>query len=537
MNSTPANSAETSVRPDRRLVPRSILPAEPDVSAPAQSLWGERIADIEIALQPDGFWTVTDDRPAMAVMEDIERISFDNAPTYTPSAEAPGAAAPSQAMGDIVEELAKSASPDDGVSELDWMLDAEPAGDGSTDGGFAGKSAEDLEPGGDASEPSEPPFTGDAGYLLELLDRQPSLSVGAAETSFHADPSATAAPSRSSWSPMFYPLGIVIGGSILFAVARYVVSEDGVSLLDKIFTPMVTGATAAMKRQSAKLLRFAAFGPNVSSAGETFVVQAVLHSAGDEVAAETLAKQADPGAVRRAVKTLSVPVEKGDLLDVDIEVIGGEADIPRESIIWQGEPTAASFWVTLHDECRFPAKIKLTLSRDSVPVGTVRFVVGDARIEASRHFAARGDDAIRYKRAFVSYASEDRVDVLKRVEPLEYVGIEVFQDILSLDPGDRWERRLYTEIDRSDLFLLFWSDAAKASSWVLRETEYALDRNEESGRVRPDIKPIPLGGPPIPDVPKRLQGLHFNSKMNYLIAGAEVEAAKIEAEKAHAKKG
>jgi hypothetical protein len=47
--------------------------------------------------------------------------------------------------------------------------------------------------------------------------------------------------------------------------------------------------------------------------------------------------------------------------------------------------------------------------------------------------------------------------------------IRHFHDILSLDPGDRWARRLYDEIDRCDLFMLFWSRAAGRSEWVAKE--------------------------------------------------------------------
>jgi hypothetical protein len=48
-----------------------------------------------------------------------------------------------------------------------------------------------------------------------------------------------------------------------------------------------------------------------------------------------------------------------------------------------------------------------------------------------------GDHAKLYQYAFVSYASKDRREVLKRVQMLEVLKTKFFQDILSLDPGDR----------------------------------------------------------------------------------------------------
>lgn len=99
-----------------------------------------------------------------------------------------------------------------------------------------------------------------------------------------------------------------------------------------------------------------------------------------------------------------------------------------------------------------------------------------------------GDHA-SYKDVFVSYASEDRKEVLKRVQML---GTKIFQDTLSLDPKDRWEKKLYKHIDHCDLFLLFWSQAAKDSPWVIKEAEYALKHQQKNPQSEPDFVPFIL---------------------------------------------
>ena len=86
----------------------------------------------------------------------------------------------------------------------------------------------------------------------------------------------------------------------------------------------------------------------------------------------------------------------------------------------------------------------------------------------------RGDKARRSSRAFLSYASCDRARGLFAAQLLELRIAEVFKDVLSLEPGERWGKRLYTEIDNCDLFLLFWSNAASRSKWVVKEAKYAL---------------------------------------------------------------
>jgi hypothetical protein len=123
----------------------------------------------------------------------------------------------------------------------------------------------------------------------------------------------------------------------------------------------------------------------------------------------------------------------------------------------------------------------------------------------------------RYRRAFISYASSDRNEVLKRAQMLEGAGIEFFQDLLTLKPGQRWERELYREIDRCDVFYLFWSTAAKKSTWVIKEVHYALDRRRGHEDAPPAIVPVIIEGPPPVPPPPELAHLHFNDRMIYFM--------------------
>jgi hypothetical protein len=127
---------------------------------------------------------------------------------------------------------------------------------------------------------------------------------------------------------------------------------------------------------------------------------------------------------------------------------------------------------------------------------------------------------IRYRSVFVSYASADRDEVLKRVQMLRSLNLDVFQDVLCLEPGQRWEQELYRHIDVSDLFLLFWSTAAKHSKWVRQETQYALDRQEFTIDALPEIMPIILEGPPIPDPYPELSHLHFDDRILHYLSPA-----------------
>src|SRR5262249_26629415 len=100
-------------------------------------------------------------------------------------------------------------------------------------------------------------------------------------------------------------------------------------------------------------------------------------------------------------------------------------------------------------------------------------------------------------------------------------GMSVFQDVLDLEPGDRWERELYREIDDCDVVLLFWSRAAAESPWVAKEIDYALARKQGQDDRPPDIEPVPIEGPPIPTPPEKLRHLHFNDALLAHIAAAQ----------------
>ena len=116
----------------------------------------------------------------------------------------------------------------------------------------------------------------------------------------------------------------------------------------------------------------------------------------------------------------------------------------------------------------------------------------------------------------MSYATKDRKEVLKRVQMLNVMKTKFFIDLLSLDPGDRWEKKLYETIPKCDLFLLFWSQAAKNSTWVNREVEYALNQQSKNQDGEPDIVPVILEQNVSP--PPSLAALHFNDRIQYLIS-------------------
>ena len=262
------------------------------------------------------------------------------------------------------------------------------------------------------------------------------------------------------------------------------------------------------------------FGPKNITLSDMYLLQVFVHLPDDLDKARHLAEEIDDEATKRTTKTLGALVKRGDRLSFQLIIPDLEIDDPMQSLVWRGKPVSVDFGLTVPDSLPHKNLIgTVVVSRGSVPVGMLKFKLAVIQ-QADTALKPISNAARLFRKAFVSYASHDRREVLKRVQMLSNVGIGVFQDVLNLEPGDRWEQRLYQAIDMSDLFLLFWSKAAKESEWVMKETLYALERQGAHPDQIPAIIPIILESPPITLPPPELMHLHFQDPIAYLIAGS-----------------
>jgi WD40 repeat protein len=280
------------------------------------------------------------------------------------------------------------------------------------------------------------------------------------------------------------------------------------------------------------------FAPPQIARGQDFLVQVFAHVS--ELASEIveLAKNVDPATTWRNFKSLEIAIPRGSTLTVELSMRGLEVVDPVQSLVWNGSTRSVEFEVHAPSD-RSPGVAigKVTVLLDSLPIGYIRFQVNVSQDPAEAAFLDHQPTghARRYQMAFISYASEDRNKVLERVQMLKLIGLPFFQDVLSLDPGDRWRQKLYSHIDESDLFLLFWSSNARRSRWVRKECRRALSRQRAGGlpahtpgmtRIRfrllsllsravddlapPDIRPVIIEGPPIPTPWPELREIQFD---------------------------
>jgi hypothetical protein len=122
-----------------------------------------------------------------------------------------------------------------------------------------------------------------------------------------------------------------------------------------------------------------------------------------------------------------------------------------------------------------------------------------------------------HRKAFASYASEDRVEVLNRIQGMEaaYRGLDVFVDVVKLRSGQNWEQELRRRVSDADVFYLFWCRHASQSDWVSKEWHWALQTKGEDF-----IDPVPLEAPELAPPPQELAAKHFNDPLLAFIAAA-----------------
>jgi hypothetical protein len=265
------------------------------------------------------------------------------------------------------------------------------------------------------------------------------------------------------------------------------------------------------------------FAPSSIAPGSRTLIQVFLHVPGDAAKAKEMAQQANLAtALRQITRSLSHAIQRRAKIDIFLDADGLKIEDPiSQSLIWNGRPITADFIVSAPQrDCRNEYFPSVRIAVNGELIGRIAFTLA-CDLSASESAGRCTGTATAYRKAFLSYSSEDRVEVLKRAQSLRLAKIEIFQDVLTLQAGDRWREEIERHIDDCDLFLLFWSRSAKDSEWVEKEVKYALAKQGASPARRPDIVPVVLDGPAAVPPPSWLSHLHFNDPICYFIAGSE----------------
>ena len=274
-------------------------------------------------------------------------------------------------------------------------------------------------------------------------------------------------------------------------------------------------------QESTEAVDCTVFAPPETFTGNALLVQVFLHLLEQTDDAKHLAQEFDEETRQRGFCSLEVELQRGTKITIHLTIPGTDVDDPVQQLVWRGRPASVQFSVNVPKDRQTGTVIgTVIVYLDTLPIGHIKFKLKIKKTESVQPSIASQPigDARRYTYAFISYASKDRDEVLKRVQMLDRCHIDFFQDILALDPGERWENKLYEHIDRCDLFLLFWSASSRDSEWVQREVKYALARKGDDDLQSPEIIPILIEGPPVPLPPSYLSHLHFNDRLLYFFS-------------------
>lgn len=256
-------------------------------------------------------------------------------------------------------------------------------------------------------------------------------------------------------------------------------------------------------------VHFSVASPPLVQSGTRFIVDVWAHLERQRAEVERRVRQTcpqiDPAPVIRPKGPFKV--ERGTSLYVRLRFPALRVEPPEDVILWEGEIGNASFEVAI------PSK---TPEGVICGLASVHWDGGlqIARVPLQILIAARAAPSAgttqplhHIRKAFASYASSDRDEVLGRVQGMQKIApdLDVFLDVLKLRSGEDWEKRLWQVIPESDVFYLFWSAAAKASPWVEKEWRCALGRRGEDF-----IDPVPLVSPEEVRPPEELSKKHFN---------------------------
>jgi hypothetical protein len=318
--------------------------------------------------------------------------------------------------------------------------------------------------------------------------------------------------------PISAAIGFVVGLGVAVgrAAGKVIDAVEGLATRTPAPAPPPVGATEPLADE----LKCSIFAPAHVHPGGCVLVQVFAHSPGDAQQVDKLATTFDSETVLRATRFLDHGVARGSQLAFQLTVPNAIVDETVPKLMWRGTPESVQFVVKIPENIGETNLVGTVLvSQNGVPFGDVKFLI--RVVTAEEPVAASGGGPKqrwkRYRFAFISYASPDRAEVLKRVQMLQRVSIEFFHDLLSLEPGERWAKQLYKNIDKSDVFFLFWSTAAKNSEWVMKEVRYAIQRKAGDEFAHPEIVPVIIEGPPPVPPPPELQHLHFNDRLIYLI--------------------
>jgi len=249
-------------------------------------------------------------------------------------------------------------------------------------------------------------------------------------------------------------------------------------------------------------VHFSAFAPACVACEASFTLE--LWAFLESQRTEAMARARRGGRREEAGSKGPLKIQRGTDLTIRVNLPGFSLDNSTDTVLWDGEIANAAFRVTVpagiapgcHHGTASILSLGMQIARLSFEIEVAGAVDNVGPLATEEH---------PIRTVFASYASEDRIEVLKWKRAADTLGVDTFVDVLSLRTGQNWERELWQQVPSRDLFCLFWSEHARDSRWVEKEWRCALE-----ARGIDYIHPVPLSDPHQVRPPRELaRHLHF----------------------------
>ncbi len=257
------------------------------------------------------------------------------------------------------------------------------------------------------------------------------------------------------------------------------------------------------------------YSPPEIRTGNDLLVQVFAHlpEQGDEL--DEMAKMLDPEAKKQLSKSLKRKIKRDSVLTFKLMIPGIELVEDEQDLVWRGEPDSVEFIVPIPldhgDGNRFG---RVYVYENGEDLGKIPFRINiiskEQPIAVEKIEPRIAGVMTQNETAFVSYASKDKDEVYRFVQLMDVLKYDYHIDVFHIEAGERWERKLYEFIDTDDVFLLFWSESASKSEWVIKEAKRAEERAKADPSERPRIIIYRLDES-IP-IPEWLEDFHVDRK-------------------------
>jgi hypothetical protein len=286
-------------------------------------------------------------------------------------------------------------------------------------------------------------------------------------------------------------------------------AEDASRLWGRLATSLAFASRGRSGPPSRDPVLLGASAPSTVRPGRQFTARFVAYILGAEVQVKRILSSLSP---RSALHLALQECLWKPGTEVTVELAAQHLKIaePRRTFVWSGR------WNLVDFDVNVPANApeETTVLKYGISIAGARVALLRLDLDVDRAAPLKGtppkiDRGEPARSAFASYASEDRARVLDRVAALRIsAGMDVFQDCLSLHPGEEWKPRLEREIALRDLFLLFWSRHARTSPWVEWEWRTALSAKYADALELHPLEPVKRAPPP-----DELSHLHFGDPL------------------------